>query len=119
MKRKFTNTVLVCAILICTGCGSQSTPATGQMDVRAKAVETASNQQLGISINALSLLLDAAPGTVYPTNGADIQSRREALNELEKNGFIDVKQVDSADGGFLVVERTQKGKSVADVLLNY
>ena len=109
--------VLAFVILGFAGCSSETDVSSNQLTVKANAVDAASNQQLGISVNALSLLLDASAGTVYPANGANIQSREGALNELEKNGYVKVRRVDESGGGYLFVERTQQGELVARTLL--
>lgn len=117
MKSFSINFFLLAIVVNCLGCSSRIDFGESEISMRAMAVESKSQEQLGISINALSLLLDADAGAVYPANGSGINARRKALEELENNGYAVVRKIDAAGGNFLVIERTKKGDDVANLLL--
>lgn len=117
MKHFSTIFFFMVTVIGCLGCSPMADFGKDQISMRAMAVESTSQEQLGISVNALSLLLDADTGTVYPANGSGISGRRKALEELESNGYALIRRIDADDGSFLVIERTEKGNDVANLLL--
>ncbi len=105
------------AFMSLSGCAAQSEPVERSMDQRVMDVENFSREHLGVGINALGLLLDASPGTVYPAVGVGIQGRRDALEELRGSGFVDIREFESGGSHFVSVERTEKGNLVARAFL--
>ena len=105
--------------LLFASCAAKTTASNGDSATSgASAIDKMSIQQLGVGVNGLSLLLEADPGSAYPSNGANISKRRKALDELEANGFVTVKEVSGGNGTYLFVERTPKGEAVAEVFFS-
>jgi hypothetical protein len=108
MKRLF------CVLaLAASGC---STSADDSTATRAANVERVTQEQLGIGQNELSLLLDAAPGSVYAANSVAMEQRKRALDALESAGYVTVRR-SGGEQGFLSVERTKAGEELASIFL--
>lgn len=103
------------AVLFAAMAGCQAGPhkAVGNPTDLAMALDQRSREDLGIGLNAVSLLLEAQPGSAYPANAPGFQGRRAALQELVTHGFATVRDT----GDYVFVERTPKGEAVAGALL--
>lgn len=110
----------VVALTACTS--AQSTPAQSAAAPtpaeQVARVEAVTQHELGIGQNELTFLIDADPGTVYTGRSMKIETRRKALDALERAGYITITKLGSADEPYLKVDRTEKGQAVATLILS-
>jgi len=110
------------AIVLAACTSAQSSPATADsaatMAEKASRIEAVAQRELGIGQNELSFLLDADPGTVYTGRSMKIETRRQALDALERAGYVRVTVLGSTDDPYLKVDRTEKGQALAELLLS-
>ena len=79
-------------------------------------VDAYAREHLGVGINELAWLMDAAcEGSVYSTRAREFETRKPALDRLVRNGFV--KLVEFGSPEFVAVCPTPKGLAVQERLL--
>ena len=109
--------VLISLSIFSAGCsGEERNQVGGSVESRVDSLQSLSQKNFGVDLNAISLLLDASPGTVYTENAVSVQDREQALSDLEKAGYVKVNKYDAGGEKYISVERTKNGQELANLI---
>jgi hypothetical protein len=93
--------------------------AESEFALQAKAVNRAAIENLGVSVNALALLLQTTDGSFMPKWSMESDGSWKLTQELKTAGLVDVRLVQGlpngtlADQEFVNLSRTAKGSAIA------
>lgn len=111
-------TIVASAVLIfllgLTGSTVASPPAAPAN--AAKSLNAQSKASLGVSIRALSYLFAAKPGTLLLKDSLVQDGSWPYLQELERAGYVRSSLMAAAEGEFVQISLTAKGRQVAGAL---
>lgn len=103
--------VIMLLIVILAGCAERA--SDGEKNSSLNGDGGNSTVRYEISKEQLNLLLEAQPGTVYNVNAPSFRQRRPILDELQRNGYVSLKEVVNGSDRFMIVERSKKGEALA------
>jgi hypothetical protein len=97
----------------CTACGKAG-EAPASPDQAARALDAQSRATLKVGIRSLAFLFEADPGDYLVRNSVSLEKAWPRLMELQAAGYVQVNEIQSANGELVQIMLTPKGQAVVD-----
>ena len=111
-KRMIVTTLLLCVYAGGSwGSGASSNPYS-EDDLRNQVINlnNLSQETIGIEIDALAILLNASRGNLVLRDSLQESGQMKYIDQLQKKGFIKVREVSTMQGVFIEIVVTDKGE---------
>jgi hypothetical protein len=104
---------LVLCLLLLTASACRGASPQPSVESAARALNSQSKTSLGVSIQALSFLYAATPGTYLAEGGLNANNSWPYLAELERAGYATINK---SHPDIVQIELTSKGRELLDAL---
>ena len=97
-----------------SACATDGGTNSKESSLRKHAIEldTLSRNQLGVGINALALLLNAARGNLILLDSLKDSGQYQYLEQLQKIDYVKLRKVETQQGTFIEIVATPKGEII-------